>query len=492
MAASAWAVDVYNSKSNVLYIPIVKVGSKYYKNAYITVKDVISVNNTQIESGIDSYDSIANQLKIPLVLVEDQAYSNVSITIDSIIAVEAEIPDATTDCTQVPHKFGDIPIPASYIGSYPVPIATGKLNSMFSRTMDFKDLDAWWSKPNENKCTDKIQYLSNVYIESLNRVKDLGVDTVWIYNYGYWDNFSNPIWKIDPADFAIPKEIMAVIAAEAKRRNIKVFMSWQMNTSDKASSSWNSLDTETLSAQKLNILMDSFKLHMTDIGRFASTIGISGIAGDLGAFTPQFLKNDPVRRETYILKTIETIDALKNVFKGSIAYGQYGSPLDNRLLSKVDELHLSMFLGGTFTQSPYSVELMRMVSSWPFLFVKNDIESQKATLAYSVPIVWDIYAQSTSDFYLKNGYLEDSFCFSPCAQLSVNTDFSAQAIAIEAALEVINQDTSFTTKGVAITNYWLSDEVTPTPVGGTTSFPNISSSIRNKTAEGIVKKWFAK
>jgi hypothetical protein len=491
-SSAAWSVDIYSPNENTLYIPLVKVSSRYYQDVVVSVKDVVSINSTTSTSSIDTYDPNKNELTIPLVLVGTTAYTNVIITISSVNSVGGESSSGSTACTQVNRKLGDVAFPVSYKGNYPEPKPAGKLPTTFSRTMNFKDLDAWYSKPKSNTCEDKIQYLSNTYIESLNRVKDLGVDTVWIYNYGYWDDFQKPIWSISPADYAIPKEVMSVIVAEAKRRNIKVLMSWQMNNSDKVGA-WNSLDNESLSSEKLAILMNSFKRHMTEVAKFSNEIGLYGIAGDIGSFIPSFLKTDSLKRDIYISKTSETIGEIRKVFKGQIAYGQYDSPLDNRVISQIDELHFVMFLSGVNTFAPYSVELMKIVAGWQIGFAKDAIEKQGATLAMKKPIVWEIYAQSTSDFYLKNGYMEDSFCFDPCGQLKLQTDFSAQSIAVEAAFEAIAQDQFFQTSGITFTNYWLGDEITPTLLSGSqTSFPNIASSIRNKSAEFIVKAWYAK
>lgn len=491
-SSSSWGVDIYSTSENTLYIPLVKVSSRYYQDVVVSVKDVVSVNSTSTSLSFDTYDLNRNELTIPLVLVGTTAYANVVITIASVNSVGGESSSGFTACTQVSRKLGDILVPEAYKGKYSEPKPAGKLPSAISRTMNFKDLDAWYSKPKSNTCEDKIQYLSNAYIESLNRVKDLGVDTVWIYNYGYWDDFRKVIWSISPLDYAIPKEVMSVIAAEATKRNIKVFMSWQMNNSDKVSA-WNSLDNESLTEEKLTILMNSFKSHMAEIAKFSKSIGIYGLSGDIGSFIPSFLKSDSKKREIYISKTVETIVEIRKNFNGKIAYGQYDSPLDNRVISQIDELHFVIFLSGTHNYSPYSVDLMKMVAGWQIGFAKEAIEKQGASLALKKPIIWEIYAQSTTDFYLKNGYMEDSFCFDPCGQLNLQTDFSAQAIAVEAAFEAIVQDQIFQTAGVTFTNYWLGDEITPTQLSGTQiSFPNIASSVRNKSAEFIVKSWYEK
>src|SRR3989454_4590440 len=44
--------------------------------------------------------------------------------------------------------------------------------------------------------------------------------------------------------------------------------------------------------------------------------------------------------------------------------------------------------------------------------------------------------------YLLNGWVEDGFCVSGCAQNAVRTDFSVQAIAYEAMLEAVSTQTA--------------------------------------------------
>jgi hypothetical protein len=105
--------------------------------------------------------------------------------------------------------------------------------------------------------------------------------------------------------------------------------------------------------------------------------------------------------------------------------------------------------------------------------------------------------QSKSDYYDKF-WTEDGFCVnstgamtsdrSSCAQLSYATDFSLQAMGTEAVLQALNEVGSAKIKAINFnTAYWLTDNLQPYP-----GFPNLSQSFRNKPAENIVKKWFAR
>src|SRR5207247_10167694 len=102
------------------------------------------------------------------------------------------------------------------------------------------------------------------------------------------------------------------------------------------------------------------------------------------------------------------------------------------------------------------------------------------------PVVSQLFAQSHRD-YLLNGWVEDGFCVSNCAQNAVRTDFSVQAIAYEAMLEAVSTQTQFTTAGVTAVASWYVDVMLPAQ-----SFPNISQSWPHNPAEAILYRWFAR
>lgn len=96
------------------------------------------------------------------------------------------------------------------------------------------------------------------------------------------------------------------------------------------------------------------------------------------------------------------------------------------------------------------------------------------------------------------GYMEESNCtdgvngirpVSPttCIQNDTAADFSLQAVAFEATLELISEVVPTNGLMVFADNYWATDPLMPQ-----TAYPNIGSSFRNKPAESIVKAWFAR
>ena len=312
-----------------------------------------------------------------------------------------------------------------------------------------------------------------------------------------WDDFSKPVWSIAESDYIIPTNTLKVIVQEAQKRNIKVFMNWQMNNSDKVSA-WNSLDPDAmwsydkLSKENLLKIMNSYKILIASHAKFAQSIGISGIAVDLGVFNPPVLQTNREFREIYVTKMVNIIDDIRAVFKGTLVYGQYDSIIDEKIISKIDRVRVTLWLGGQTPLNQLSVDSFKKDTTryieWFYLKYSLALNGKYQNL----PIEWLIYAQGTQEFYSTNGYLEDSFCLNPCVQHQLKTDFSIQAIAIEGALQAISAQPFFTSGAVSISNYWHTDDLTPTNINGNTTFPNISSSIRNKPAEAIVKMWYTK
>ncbi len=74
-------------------------------------------------------------------------------------------------------------------------------------------------------------------------------------------------------------------------------------------------------------------------------------------------------------------------------------------------------------------------------------------------------------------------CF---ARQGTETDFSLQAIVIQAQLEYI-KSLNRNNLVVFANDYLVTDPLTPQ-----TAFPNIAYSIRNKPAEGVVRTWFSR
>jgi CubicO group peptidase (beta-lactamase class C family) len=74
--------DIYDGSQ--LHIAIVQVGPAIYRDVFVTIKDIISINGGPVYVGIDTYDGATNQLTIPDVVVGTTHYTNLVVTIDAV------------------------------------------------------------------------------------------------------------------------------------------------------------------------------------------------------------------------------------------------------------------------------------------------------------------------------------------------------------------------------------------------------------------------
>jgi hypothetical protein len=348
--------------------------------------------------------------------------------------------------------------PAGYAGAYAIPVPTQRLNTNIQRSIGFKDYGT------TNTCA---------YAAALEKMQANGVDRVWLYNYGVWDDFNKDVWTI--VDWQISQSTFTYIVTEAKKRNIKVFLAFQFTSVD---SKGNSLPYGSdISATLITKMLASHKKTITEYTEYGETIGLSGVSLDWNSF---YIPNMYEHSELWATSMVSIANAIRSKFSGTITYGQIGWPFyDSRIFDVVDELHIGL----TPTENAnISVPLLREKYS---ALIKLYAQYLNNT---TKPVIFEISTQSRSDYFL-NGWTEDGFCVNNCIQNSYVTDFSIQAIGVEAAMQAIAAQTSFVTKSVNFhTSYWLTDTLTP----GAEGFPNLSQSIRGKPAENIVKYWFSR
>ena len=81
---AAYGADSYDSKSNLLTIPSVAVGSTIYSNVVITVGSIVGLAGGTPIASYDIYDPASNQLVIPSVQVGGTTYTNVLVTVGAV------------------------------------------------------------------------------------------------------------------------------------------------------------------------------------------------------------------------------------------------------------------------------------------------------------------------------------------------------------------------------------------------------------------------
>lgn len=396
--------------------------------------------------------------------------------------------------------------PQEYMGTHAIPTPSGVLPTSYKRGISFKDYGPEWMYDNARgsitNCT-KDQYTKLMYTQALDKMQADGVNVTWIYNFGTWD-MTKPVWTVDPSTYHISQSTIEFIVSEAKKRNIDVYYSWQTIGNGEFLG-------KNVSTNQLNQIMDAWEVQVVAMSKFAKSVGIKGIAADWNAMNLGNL-NEPVLRNIYVDRTSKIIDNIRSNFSGVITLGEMSIPYaDPRVIDKVDAIHIAitpriskdanMNLSPEYLKDVVTSEIYRHYQDVYCIPPSDVTKCGSVPSVRKVPVIFEIAVQSR-DLYFVEGWREDGFCTDSlgnssvysstitadkCVQLTYVTDFSVQAIGIEAILRAINDQTYFDVYGVDFhTSYWLSDTLKPSYEG----FPNTSQSIRGKPAEKIVKHWF--
>ena len=83
----AICADTFDLQKGQLKIPAVEVGGTIYKDAVVTIKEVLAVGKAPKIADYDRYDFKKGQLLIPEVLVGTNPYYNVAVTLKDVVSV---------------------------------------------------------------------------------------------------------------------------------------------------------------------------------------------------------------------------------------------------------------------------------------------------------------------------------------------------------------------------------------------------------------------
>ncbi len=367
--------------------------------------------------------------------------------------------------------------PASYLGAFPLPAIQGApLPVAVSRGAAVKD---YWhyglTNPSTNVgCSGDMHA---AFINTLQRLRRLGVDHVDVYQDAYLVDVNAASLDFDlTRRIEISDAELAWIVAQAKAAGLEVHEYMQI---DGADVNYVPLPTPP-TREWASAYLDAYTRFIVGRAAVAQSDGIQAFQLDWGAYwfdwTPY--------RDLFIPKMTAAAQQVRAVFSGKILYGATAPWISNDpdLMNSID-----WFIGNIFginfsaaDNANITVPQLREKYLTLITGLGNALGTTKR------PVEWHIFAQSHRD-YLLNGWVEDGFCVSGCAQNAVRTDFSVQAIAYEAMLEAVSTQTAFTTVGVTAVASWYVDVMLPAQ-----SFPNISQSWRNKPAESILYRWFAR
>lgn len=375
-------------------------------------------------------------------------------------------------------------IPETYKGIFEIPSTNNKLPATINRSVGFKDYHP--QMPYNIGCNNKESYIRSIYSNSFDKLKELGTDTVWVYNYARWEDMTKVVWTIDKNTYQIPENELTIIVEEAKKRNIKVFLAWQFHAVDGKGNEI-PLGSNVDYWQMRSILL-SHSANMINIAKYAERVGIAGIAVDWNAY---HIPNIHEHKEEFISSMSTLIDDIKTVYSGKLTYGQIGAwIIDNRIASKIDAIHITV--GATLSVAENNALTVGLVKNKMLQQIALTYYGNQLDLYPNLEVVWEIAIQSNKDYFVR-GWVEDGFCVNSCIQSTYVTDFSVQAIGTEAALQAITEQRLIKTFMVDFhTSYWHTDDIVSTLPTKDNGFPNLSQSIRNKPVEKIIKQWFSK
>ena len=381
--------------------------------------------------------------------------------------------------------IANLTYPNSYSGVFTLPTPTQKLPAGVVRGMGLKDYYPG-NPTGKISCNNTGTVEAHAaYIATLDKIKADGTDTVWVYNYGVWDDITQPVYSIPKSTMQISDSEMTFLVSEATKKNLKVFVTLQFSAYDlngKTLPFGTKIPTATLQS-----MLASYKKWAVEYATFSQSIGVSGFSSDWNAF---FVAPDTAAyNEAYMASMLDITKSIKAVFKGKIVYGENNNLVDSRFEGYVD--YLKMMLANPNPTLTDAENKNLTVAA-----IKDRYTSQIANYyqygPVNIPVIFDVLVESKYDFFV-NGWTEDGFCVNNCIQNTYVTDFSVQAIGIEAALEAVSSQTTVKSAGTSIVSaYWLSDTMVPVNdnVTANTGFPNQSESVRNKPAEGIIKYWY--
>ena len=378
----------------------------------------------------------------------------------------------------------DVQYPASYMGNLPLPAMSGLSLKNVPLAVALKDngndpysvLD-----PTLNKgCTNTNRA---GFAQTLTRLKALGASQVAIPQYACIRDVANP--DLDWATtgtVSIPDADLVWMGQQARAAGIKPQFIMQLCDHDHSGRMLSASATTNAWFTRFFAGYSKFMLQQAQLMQGA---GYDAISLDWTDWSlPSWAPYSGVR-ETGLL-ALST--SLRSVFTGRqflIATGDSYSATPV-LLNAVDFVQIFMIPGPVPTAADeliMTVDMLKQRYSAFIPFVIRNINNKK-------PVQWNIMVYSVTNPYTNNHSITDYGCpggNAPCASRTATPDFGRQAIGVEAALRAVHAQTSAVTDSVMITTYWLADNLAPRD-----SYPNLSTSIRNKPAEAIVYQWFKK
>jgi hypothetical protein len=371
-----------------------------------------------------------------------------------------------------------IAYPASYLGTYPLPaiqgapLATGILRGI-------SDKDCYWSNNPSysvtcNGCSGTDNHLA--FQDMLARNKNLGADYITVGQGVILDDSSAPTLTFDASTDNISDTDLTWMVAQANALGMGLHMDLEI-TGDVAGLG---PPTTTPTTEYVTNFLSAWSTYVVNRATKAQQQGVAAMSIDWSCWGYQCWGSQ--FWPAYIQSMTALAQQVRSVYNGKIYMGVqgYGGMIaDPNLLANIDWMRVCLNDSLTSTQvNNLSVALRKQT----YIDQINSIASGMGNLV--IPVIWIVCAQSYNNYFL-DGPVEDGLCVNGCMQASLTTDFSVQAIGYEGELEAISAQTAFPNAAVEPISYWWVDVILPDQ-----SFPNLSTSCRNKPAESILYQWY--
>jgi hypothetical protein len=444
------------------------------------------------------------------------AATNVTVTVNS--------DNSEASCVN-PHSAE---IYQSYLGDYDIPMPQSSFSDDSYKGVGLKDYGVEWIYNNYKakgaswiqNCSET-EYIKLMYRMTLKRLKEHGVNTVSIYNFGYWQDADADAWLLAQNTKHLDDWVIEYIVEEGEKLGLELHYIWQflaLDTNQKPLFPFNGY--VEVDMPLLKKIMDAHETHILWEAERLEALGVGAISADWSAMWICFhcgIGEDNTQEETdelkdyYMERMGGIIDNIKERFTGKVYIGDGPQWNDKRVFDKVDGMILPF--GHLLTDDEVATATVELIEERATQFIENTHKQWRCldgqpcwyNSSETIPkVIFNFFGQSHASF-LTTGWIEDGFCTAGtingsetnCVQYEVKTDFSAQAIFTEGLLRAADNQPYFDTLGTTTaTGYWLSDTLIPDenqlPASTNTveGFPNMSQSIRGKPAEKIIKSWY--
>jgi hypothetical protein len=316
---------------------------------------------------------------------------------------------------------------------------------------------------------------------TLDRLVQLNVNTIALTPWG-WFKAGTSGWTIDKAGIAqgsnFTDENLAWFVSQAKARGMKVI--WVNQLQGVILPDGRFLDPNVTTAADVDKAMAALKTYLTERGGVLQSAGVDMVF--LGSYYWVNFESY-MSVATFTAKTKELFQALKQNFKGQIAYGSGSSEyLTPELVAAVDFIRLSPSTASYSESDAQQFSVADLKSRFAGSY--QDVAPRIGTK----PIIWEFNKQSRKGFLTDPIGYYDPFCTpqgsEKCIQLKLTGDFSFQAVFTEASFQFVNERAPNSIGGVVM-EYFPDGNLLPPHM-----FANIDASVRGKPAEYIYYKWF--